>query len=79
MMYGWDGPGFGMFLGPLFLLAFITLAAWIVAMVFRANGNTARGATPPSNALNILDERFARGEIDKAEYEDRRKTILSRP
>ncbi len=29
------------------------------------------------SALNILNERYARGEIDKADYEERKATILA--
>ena len=32
---------------------------------------------PTQSALRILNERYARGEIDKAEYEDRKTTILT--
>jgi uncharacterized membrane protein len=30
-----------------------------------------------SAAMEILEERFARGEIDKAEFEDRRQVLAS--
>jgi putative membrane protein len=32
---------------------------------------------PTSSALQILNERFARGEIQKTEYEEKKATILS--
>jgi putative membrane protein len=60
--------------GPLLvLLALIGVVAIVVWIVQWANDH---GRT--RIALDILDERFARGEIDRAEYEEKRKLIGSR-
>jgi uncharacterized membrane protein len=36
-----------------------------------------RHAIPKRAGLDILNERLARGEIDKAEYEEKRRLIMS--
>ncbi len=65
-----------MIVGPIFaLLALIGLVAIFVWMVQWASGGGERRRT----ALEILDERFARGEIDKSDYEEMRTLIGSRP
>lgn len=71
MMYGpWDGGwGFGMMLVMLLFLALIVVGIVFVVRSFSDGGRT----TPRSGnrALDILDERLARGEIDREEYEER--------
>lgn len=62
-------------LGPIFaMLALIGLVAIFVWMVDRASG----GGQFRRSALGILGERFAKGEIDRTEYEEKRKLIRSR-
>jgi hypothetical protein len=41
-------------------------------------GHGAGKDAPSSAALDILDQRFARGEIDKAEYEEKKQLISQR-
>jgi putative membrane protein len=56
--------------GPLVMLFFVALC--IGMMVFMMRG----GHGGRSNyALDILKERYARGEITKAEYEERRRVL----
>jgi putative membrane protein len=73
--YGWgrDGGWFGLM--HLLWLALIVLA--IVALVRLGFGRGARGFSRPEEdrALAILRERFARGEIDKAEFEERKRDL----
>ncbi len=81
--YGYGGYGNhpmmsgGWFMGPVMMLlmvAVVVVAVVVVLRLFGHSGQTAGSATH-DRALAILNERFAKGEIDKAEYEDRKKTL----
>jgi putative membrane protein len=77
MIDGFDGWGWGwMLLGALHMVAVWALVIGAVWLLFRSFGR-ARGSDRP-NALEILDERYARGEIDRTEYEQRRSDIIGR-
>lgn len=72
MPWGWGG----MWFGPIFWIILIALVVWIVVVLLRRGGSALpdgppRGKTP----REILDERFARGEIDEQEYEARRRVL----
>lgn len=84
-----DGGGMmmgGMWLGMLLVaLLFLALIIGGVYLVVRAaRGEGPRGGHQEtshnpsrSSALTILEERFARGEIDQEEFEQRRRTLGS--
>jgi putative membrane protein len=72
--WGWHGwwP-----LGGLIWLAFLGLVVvglvTVVRWLFRENDPDRRSA---SSALAILEERYARGEINRGEYEQRRRDLI---
>ncbi len=76
-MMGGSGFGvIGMIFGFIFMLLFFTgivlLIVWIVKQ-FTHGGTSA--PPPTSNALQILQERFARGEISKEEFAEMKKEL----
>ena len=76
-MMGWGGR-YGMFFGPLFMiLTLIVVIAAIVLLIQWLGGGSWQGAQKPTGPapLDILKARFARGEIDRQEFEDRRKVL----
>lgn len=74
MPHMWEG-GHGGFMGPLMMILFLALVVVVVVLVVRWLGG-AHGAAPPAKApLDILHERFARGEVDKDDYEERRRLL----
>lgn len=89
MMWG-NGSGSGwmwlfgimVFLG---LVLVIGAVVWAISSGSRSSGQAAsgaeRGGRPqgPSRARQILDERYARGEIDAQEYRDRRDALDEGP
>jgi putative membrane protein len=86
--YGW-GPGMmwwgggwqSMIFGPLFMIFVLAVVVAVVVLVVRWLGSSGQAAVPPHQSLpgrgplDILRERFARGEIDKDEFEERRRVL----
>ena len=66
------GGGLGMILfWGLIILVIVLVVRGLVGTGSRRDSAASSEKTP----LQILQERFARGEIDKEEYEERRKTL----
>ena len=77
----WDGGVFHMFFGFLMMILFLAIVVGVVVLLvrwlsgsehplFRPTGQASRTA-----ALDILKERLARGEIDVAEFEERKRAL----
>lgn len=78
-MTDWYGNGMGTG-GWLAMIAMMTIFWGLVilagVMIFRGRGRSRLGGgTQDRGALEILDERFARGEVDREEYEARRAAL----
>ena len=69
----WGGMGFW-WLFPLLMLGFIFLCVLFMVRGPWGGGHSAQSDTT-SSALRLLNERFAKGEISKEEFEEKR-TIL---
>ena len=66
--------GGGWIFGPIMMILFVALIVAVVVLIVRWLGGSGGGARPKA-ALDILEERFARGEIDKEEFEARRQAL----
>ena len=81
--YGWDGPGPFFFILP--LLWFLLFATVIILIARRARrgpragwgGPWAAHAAAGADPVTLLGTRFARGEIDEAEYRSRLAVLRS--
>jgi putative membrane protein len=75
-MMWWGGGWYAMILGPLFMILVLAVLIAAVVLLVRWAGGPWQGAVPPGRTpLDILKERFARGEIDKEEFEQRRRVL----
>ena len=77
-MMAWGG-WYGLILGPLFMALVLAAVVAFAAIFVRWLGGP-WGTPPPHHgtgrtALDILKERYARGEIDKDEFDERRRVI----
>lgn len=73
------GGGWGyMIFGPLMMIVFVAAIVVVAVLLVRwlAGGSTGPAAPLERKAaLDILRERFARGEIDKEEFEERKRLL----
>jgi putative membrane protein len=67
--------GFGMIGMVLFwilmILGIVILVRWV------SGGSAGSGPPPTKTALDILKERYARGEIDKREFDEKKRDLTS--
>ncbi len=68
------GGGAHWIIGPIMMVLFVAAIVAVVVLMVRWLGG-AGGARGSRSAQDIIEERFARGEIDKDEFEQRRQTL----
>ncbi len=73
----WGGGWGGMLFGLIMMLLVIAAIVAVVVLVVRVLGGAGSGIAKPSGKTptDILEERFARGEIDAEEFEERRRVL----
>ena len=78
MMWGFDGFGMGWGAMGIGMLLFWGLIIAAIAILARGFGGRPAGNEPrlsEKKPLDILGERYARGEINKSEFEEKRRDL----
>lgn len=81
MMWGYNGYGLwggGMGLGMLLFWGLIIAAIVVLVRAFGARPGCGEPRLREKTALDILGERYAKGEIDKTEFEQKRGDLTAR-
>ena len=79
--WGWDhmgsGTGWGMGFGGIYMILFwVVIIAAVVVLAKWMFGNSSRSdSARGKSALDILQERYARGEIGKDEFEQKKRDL----
>ena len=89
LVSGWQGYGYGMmgtgmmggfgwgWFMPIFMIIFWGLVIWgIVALVRGVSEPRSSDSSRTNSALEILQRRYAMGEINKEEYEEKKKDLV---
>lgn len=87
LISGWQGYGYGMmrpgmmggfgtmFIMPILWIVIPILVIWAVMATVRSPGESNTPTRSADSALEILAKRYARGEIDREEYQTKKKAL----
>ena len=77
MMGPWMMGGFGMgwWMPVVGIVILGLIVCSVIALTKSAGGTSGQGSNKHISALEILKERYARGEIGKEEFEEKRKNL----
>ncbi len=78
MGYGFDGGAVGwiwMLGGLLVMVGFVVLIVWAVGALSRGGTSSTSSEPGRPTPLDILRERYARGEITQQDFEQAKKTL----
>lgn len=73
--FGVWGPGFGWLFMILFWVFVVLGVVALVRWLYGSSGSS-QNSPPQKTALQILEERYARGEIERDEFEQKRKDLI---
>jgi putative membrane protein len=75
-MMGWGGGGwFGPFFMIFFWVLIIVLIIFLIRWLIYSSHHKIQPPSGENSALEILKKRYARGEIDKEEFETKKKDL----
>jgi putative membrane protein len=87
-IWGWQGDSWGMmgpgmmgfgweWFMPIFWILFLGLLIWgVVALVRGTSRSSGADSGSPDSALEILKRRYARGEINREEFDEKKKDLV---
>jgi putative membrane protein len=79
MWMNWDSGWGGWFATSVGMVVFWGLVIWAIVAVVRSTDRRSDAPKPDvKSPQSILEERYARGEIDEAEFIDRRDVLTGR-
>jgi putative membrane protein len=70
-----DGFMGGMWIGWIFWIVLFVVIIWGVVKFANNNSNRGVGTNSPQSPLDVLKNRYAKGEITKAEFDSMKKDL----
>lgn len=72
-MMGWNSWGMG--ISWIFMIVFWGFIIWLIVILVQRLSDQGKSKKDENSALDILKERYAKGEINKNEFEEKKKDL----